>query len=70
LPPIYIQAGTAEILHDMIYSFADVAQKQGARVKLDVWQNMTHDFQAFGDIVPDSKEALLRIGQVIREHAA
>ena len=68
LPPIYIQAGDAEILYDMIQSFYDKAQAQGANVKLDVWRHMNHDFQAFGDLVPESKEALMRIGQVIEEN--
>jgi len=67
LPPIYIQAGDAEILYDMIRDFADKAQAQGANVKLDVWKNMNHDFQAFGNIIPESREALIRIGQVIRD---
>ena len=34
LPPIYIQAGRAEILYDSIQAFADRAQKQGADVVL------------------------------------
>jgi len=66
LPPIYIQAGSAEILHDMISTFAERAKAQGASVQLEVWPNMTHDFQAFGDIIPESKEALRRIGEVIQ----
>jgi len=70
LPPIYIQAGGAEILYDMIQAFYDKAQAQGANVKLDVWQHMNHDFQAFGDLMPESKEALMRIGQVIKEHVS
>jgi monoterpene epsilon-lactone hydrolase len=68
LPPIYIQAGDAEILYDMIQSFYNRAQAQGANVKLDVWRHMNHDFQAFGDHIPESKEALMRIGQVIKEN--
>lgn len=70
LPPIYIQAGDAEILYDMIKSFADKAQAQAANVRLDVWRFMNHDFQAFGDILSESKEALKRIGQVIEEHVS
>jgi acetyl esterase/lipase len=70
LPPIYIQAGSAEILHDMICAFAERARQQGAQVKLDVWPNMTHDFQAFGDITPESKEALQRIGEMVRKYVA
>lgn len=67
LPPIYIQAGSVEILYDMIQAFYKKAQAQGANVRLDVWQNMNHDFQAFGDLIPQSKEALMQIGQVINE---
>ena len=67
LPPIYIQAGDAEILYDMIRDFAEKAQLKGANVKLDVWKNMNHDFQAFSGIIPESDEALQRIGQVISE---
>lgn len=68
LPLIYVQAGDAEILYDMIQSFYDKAQAQGANVKLDVWLHMNHDFQAFGDLVPESKQALERIAQVIKEN--
>jgi len=70
LPPIYIQAGSAEILYDMIRKFADKAQEQGCNIKLDIWKNMNHDFQAFGDMIPESKEALMRIGEVIYENVA
>lgn len=68
LPPIYIQAGDAEILYDMIRAFADQAQAQGAKVKLEVWPQMNHDFQAFGDLIPESRAALERIGLVIDEN--
>jgi epsilon-lactone hydrolase len=66
LPPIYLQAGSAEILHDMIVAFADCAQQQGADVCLEVWPSMPHDFQAFGDLIPESKAALRRIGEVVQ----
>lgn len=70
LPPIYLQAGSAEILHDMIRAFADRAEKQGACVTLEVWPNMTHDFQAFGDLIPESQDALRRIGEVVNKYVA
>ncbi len=67
LPPIYIQAGRAEILYDSIQAFADRAQKQGADVVLQTWEEMNHDFQMFGFDSPQSAEALRMIGQVIDE---
>jgi epsilon-lactone hydrolase len=65
LPPIYIQAGRAEILYDSIQGFADCARNQGADVVLETWENMNHDFQIFGPDVPQSAEALRRLGEVI-----
>ncbi|MGA7078698.1 MAG: alpha/beta hydrolase [Terriglobales bacterium] len=65
LPPIYIQAGRAEILYPSIQAFADRAREQNADVVLETWEDMTHDFQLFGLDSPPSAEALRRIGQVI-----
>ena len=65
LPPIYIQAGRAEILYPSIQTFVDRAKHQGADVALETWDEMTHDFQIFGPDSPQSAEALKRIGQVI-----
>jgi monoterpene epsilon-lactone hydrolase len=65
LSPIYIQAGTGEILFDGIQAFVDEAELQGAPVVLDTWLDMNHDFQIFGPYMPQSAEALRRIGQVV-----
>ena len=65
LPPIYIQAGRAEILFPSIQAFANRAREQGADVVLETWENMTHDFQLFGLDSPPSADALRRIGEVI-----
>ena len=65
LPPIYIQAGGAEILYDSITAFADEAKRQGADVVLESWADMNHIFQVFGEQAPQSIEALQRLGEVI-----
>lgn len=65
LCPIYIQAGGAEILLPSIQAFVDHAKNQQADVTLDIWPDMNHDFQMFGDDVPQSAEALTRIGTVV-----
>src|SRR5262249_44934944 len=54
LAPIYLQAGDREVLYDMIRDFVEVARGQQAQVTLDVWKNMTHDFQAYGNMLPES----------------
>lgn len=68
LPPIYIQAGRREILFDSIQAFSDRAKFQGADVTLEAWDDMNHCFQCFGDYVPQSRDALTRLGTVVLRH--
>lgn len=56
--PIYLQAGGKEILVDMIRDFAQTLQSQGAPVRLDVWEHMTHEFHAYGNTLPQSRQAI------------
>jgi epsilon-lactone hydrolase len=65
LPPIYIQAGRAEILYDSIEAFVAEAKRQNADVTFDPFDNMTHVFQMFGYDAPQSVAALIRIREVI-----
>jgi acetyl esterase/lipase len=65
LPPIYIQAGGAEMLLPAIEEFARQAKQQGCDVILETWPEMNHDFQMFGSEVPQSTAALERICAVI-----
>jgi epsilon-lactone hydrolase len=55
LPPIYIQAGEAEVLLDMIRAFESRARAQSADVRLETWPDMVHDFLAFGDMTRQRK---------------
>lgn len=68
LPPLYIQAGGAEIFIDQIKSFEQQARANGARVQLDIWEHMPHDFQAFGRRFLESRQALDKLGEVFRHH--
>lgn len=67
LPPIYIQAGGKEILFDQIERFVQRAQRDGVNVRLDTWPTMNHDFQIYGDEMPQSKEAWQRIASFVEE---
>ena len=68
LAPLYLQAGGREILIDMIRDFTRVVADQGCDVTLDVWPEMTHNFQAHGLTRPESAEAIARIGATIAHH--
>ena len=65
LAPLYLQAGGREILRDMIVDFARVQKDKGAKVTLDLWPDMPHDFQAYDSMTASSQAALGRIKQAI-----
>ncbi|MFV2044412.1 MAG: alpha/beta hydrolase [Anaerolineales bacterium] len=65
LPPIYLQAGGREIFIDMIRSFHAKAEAQGVDIDLEVWESMNHVFQAYGDRLPEAKEAMRRIASIV-----
>lgn len=70
LAPLYLQTGGREVLRDMIVEFAEKQRSLGARVMLDLWPDMPHDFQAYDSLKASSTTALRRIRQVIEAHVA
>ncbi|MDG2307079.1 MAG: alpha/beta hydrolase [Candidatus Binatia bacterium] len=68
LPPLLLQVGEAEILRDDSTRFAQKARAAGGTVELEVWPEMVHVWQAFGDMVPESKDAVEKIAQFLNQH--
>ncbi len=67
LPPIYIQAGGKEIFIDMIKEFYEKALAQEVDIVLEVWESMNHVFQAYGDQLPEAREAMRRIATIVHQ---
>lgn len=63
--PIYLQGGSREVLIDMIRDFAVKNEKEGVKIALDIFDEMTHEFQANGTYLPESALALERIAEAI-----
>lgn len=68
LPPLLIQAGTAETLLNDSTRLADRARSAGVDATLEVWDDMIHVWQAFALILPEGQLAIDRIGEFIQEH--
>jgi acetyl esterase/lipase len=68
LPPTLVHAGEAEICRDMIATFCANAAAAGAPITYRCWEDMTHNFQGFGELVPQSRQALQEIGAFIAAH--
>jgi len=65
LPPLFIQVGEVEMLHDEAVILAERAQQAGVDVTLTVYQDMVHVFQAF-PFAAKSKEAFQDIAKFVR----
>jgi len=65
LPPLLIQAGGIEVLLDDSILLAERAKSAGVQVTLEVYENMNHVFQTFGDLLSESKEAFDNIKKFI-----
>jgi acetyl esterase/lipase len=62
LPPLLIQVGDAEIILDDSTRVAARAREAGVDVTLEVWDEMPHVFHAFAGLLPESDQAIERIG--------
>ena len=62
LPPILIHVGDAEVILDDSTRFAAKARAAGVDVTLEVWEQMPHVWHAFVGLLPESGQAIERIG--------
>lgn len=66
LPPVLVQAGTAETLLDDSTRIAERLHAAGVDVRLALWPNMPHVFPLFAPILSEGREGCLEIGAFIR----
>ena len=66
LPPMLIQVGDHEILLSDSTRLADSLEEAGVDVELEVWPNMWHVFQFFVGKMPESRQAIVKIGDYIK----
>lgn len=70
LPPILIQVGSDEMILSDAKGFTERARAAGVDVTLEVWQGMQHVWQLAVNILPESRQAIEKIGQFIVGHVA
>jgi epsilon-lactone hydrolase len=70
LPPLFIQAGGAEILLDQVRAFAERARASGVDVRLDVHDDMFHDFQMQAALIPEGARAMDDVARFLHERLA
>jgi epsilon-lactone hydrolase len=68
LPPLFVQVGSIETLLDDAKALTARAQAAGVSVECEVWEDMPHVWHHFAPILPESQQAIARIGEFVRKH--
>jgi epsilon-lactone hydrolase len=66
LPPLLIQAASAEVLLDDATRLAVRAAAGGVRTTLEIWPEMLHVWHLFAAILPEGRDAIAHLGSFIR----
>ncbi len=66
LAPLYIQVGGDETLLDDSTRVAEKARAAGVEVKLDIFPEMQHVFQASAGKMPEATDAVQRVGEYLK----
>jgi monoterpene epsilon-lactone hydrolase len=65
-----LQAAGAEILRDDSVMFAAALRAAGVAVELDVWPDLFHVFEFAWRFLPQSEDAIIKMGDFVRRHFA
>lgn len=68
LPPVLLLVGSREVLLDDIRTFAEQARAAGTEAEVRVFDDMFHNWQMFGEILPEGREATDAVGEFVRKH--
>lgn len=67
-PPVMLQAAGDEILRDDSVMLAAALREAGVAVELDVWPGLFHVFEFAWRWLPQSNEAIIKMGEFVRRH--
>ena len=70
LPPLLIHVGRDEVLLDDSIKLDAKAKADGVNSTLEIWDDMIHVWHAFHPMLPEGKQAIVRVGEFLRGHWA
>ena len=68
LPPLLIQVGSEEALHDDSMQLKARAESAGVDVSVESWGGMVHVWHIFHPLLSEGRDAIARIGSFARTH--
>lgn len=66
LPPLFLMAGSTEVLLDDSQRVADKARAAGVECELEVWKKMPHVWPMFAPFIPEANRALDRAAAFVQ----
>lgn len=69
-PPLLIHVGRDEVLLDDSIKLDQKAKADGVSSTLEIWDDMIHVWHAFHPMLPEGKQAIVRVGEFMRGHWA
>lgn len=70
LPPLLIQVGTAELLHDQVTAVAKRAREANVEVTLAEFEHRAHLWHALTPVFPEFQASIDQIGSYVLRHTA
>lgn len=70
LPPMLTHVGDHEVLLSDAMRLAEHAQQAGVAVQLEVWEEMWHVWHDWAEDLPEARNALARVAQVLNHQCA
>jgi acetyl esterase/lipase len=68
LPPLLVQVGSVELLHDQVLRFALRARAAGVETTLEVLPEMFHDVHLQAALLPEGAAAVEAVAGFLRDH--
>jgi acetyl esterase/lipase len=69
-PPMFIQAGSEEILLDDAMTVAEKATSANVDVTLKVWDGLWHVWQVTGNLIPETRAAFEEMNEFVQKRVA
>ncbi len=70
LPPLLIHVGHDEVLLDDAIKLDQKARTDGVNSTLEIWEDMIHVWHAFHPMLPEGRDAIVRVGEFLRQQWA
>ena len=67
LPPLLVQVGSVELLHDQVLRFVERARAAGVETRLEVLPEMFHDVHLQAALLPEGAAAVEAVAKFLRE---